>query len=115
MKAISDVEVKKEFPHLYKGPGWEYAAGWLYVSANATTCVWSLFGRPIREAPTKKRKEGIVTPELLKLIEDYGNASYDCGEWQEDPAAEPYDIVVGRQRAAKEALMDQVSELEQSL
>lgn len=50
--------------------------------------------------------------ELLNLIDAYGNACFDCGEWQLDKeAAVSYEILYDVQQAARLALVEAVQAL----
>ncbi len=45
--------------------------------------------------------------EFLKLVIDFGDACFDCGEWQGDKDTDmPYETLFATQQAAKEALLD---------
>jgi hypothetical protein len=43
-------------------------------------------------------------PDLLKLIDDYGDASFNCGTWRADEAEVPYDPLWEKQQTARRAL-----------
>jgi hypothetical protein len=47
--------------------------------------------------------------DFVKLIVDYGNASFDCGKWDEDTSDESYEDVLARQQSAYERLLDACS------
>ena len=49
-----------------------------------------------------------MTPELLKLVSDYGDASFECGEWGRKDPDETYETVYGRFEAARDALMEAI-------
>jgi hypothetical protein len=43
--------------------------------------------------------------DFLKLIDAYGDACFDCGEWQKDNTDTPYETVLAHQQAAREAVI----------
>ena len=45
--------------------------------------------------------------EFLKLVHEYGDACFDCGEWQKDNDTDvPYETVYGHVESAKKALLE---------
>ncbi len=43
--------------------------------------------------------------KFKKLVEEFGNLSFDCGEWAENTANEPYEIVRKRCSKAEKELL----------
>lgn len=53
---------------------------------------------------------------LLKLIHDYGDACFDCGEWQKDTKTDVlYEEILAAQEKAKGELIERAAEIESEL
>jgi len=50
---------------------------------------------------------------LVKLITDYGNASFDCGE--EGGTVEEYELILEKNREARRKLTDYIDKMYQSV
>ena len=80
-----------------------------YVKAQAWNQETDLYSMRQGTLYDWRRTEPMTPDELIKLIDTYGNASFDCGEWQPvfNPS-EPYDALVARQQEARRALIDAI-------
>lgn len=99
-------------------PESSFLAWWRRISSQTTIRNWSpdsiaekawACGVGMGVAAAAAPASGEIAPELEKLVSEYGNTSFDCGEAEDDIPLEDYRPIQAKCASARDALVEFVA------